>query len=76
MAKSFMADGDIVHKSLAGRADQVRPCTRCDLCGNANTWGHLHELRHQPPLRHRRGRSSPVPQQERKRVLVIGGGPC
>lgn len=39
MAKSFMADGDIVRKSLKGQQEEIRPCTRCDLCGNANTWG-------------------------------------
>ena len=39
MAKSFMADGDIVRKSLRGQQAKIRPCTRCDLCGNANTWG-------------------------------------
>ena len=39
MAKSFMADGDIVRKSLRGQQAEIRPCTRCDLCGNANTWG-------------------------------------
>lgn len=75
MAKSFMADGDIVHKSLAGRADQVRPCTRCDLCGNANTWGTSMSCAINPRCGID-GEIQPVPQQERKRVLVIGGGPA
>lgn len=75
MAKSFMADGDIVHKSLAGQADQVRPCTRCDLCGNANTWGTSMSCAINPRCGID-GEIQPVPQQERKRVLVIGGGPA
>jgi 2,4-dienoyl-CoA reductase-like NADH-dependent reductase (Old Yellow Enzyme family)/thioredoxin reductase len=75
MAKSFMADGDIVHKSLAGQADRVRPCTRCDLCGNANTWGTSMSCAINP----RCGIFGPiekVPEADRKKVMVIGGGPA
>ncbi|MCD8144081.1 MAG: FAD-dependent oxidoreductase [Oscillospiraceae bacterium] len=75
MAKSFMADGDLVHKSLAGKQSSIRPCTRCDLCGNANTWGTNMSCAINP----RCGISAPieqVPAAERKRVMVIGGGPA
>ncbi len=75
MAKSHMADGELVQKSLAGRADAVRPCTRCDLCGNANTWGTSMSCAVNP----RMGIAAPipkVPEGERKKVMVIGGGPA
>lgn len=75
MAKSFMADGDLVHKSLAGQASQVRPCTRCDLCGNANAWGTAMSCAINP----RCGISGPIealPEAQRKKVMVIGGGPA
>ena len=75
MAKSHMADGELVAKSLAGRADEVRPCTRCDLCGNANTYGTSMSCAVNP----RMGVSGPIPPvapEARKRVLVIGGGPA
>ena len=39
MAKSYMADEDLIHKSIRGHAEEVRPCTRCDWCGNANNFG-------------------------------------
>ena len=39
MAKSYMADENLIHKSIRGHAEEVRPCTRCDWCGNANNFG-------------------------------------
>ena len=75
MAKSFMADGDIVHKSLRGEADKVRPCTRCDLCGNANTWGTSMSCAINPRCGIY-GEIEKVPEDECKKVMVIGGGPA
>lgn len=75
MAKSFMADGDIVHKSLAGMEDKVRPCTRCDLCGNANTWGTSMRCAINPRCGIY-GEIEKVPEYQRKNVMVIGGGPA
>ena len=75
MAKSFMADGDLVHKSLSGQADRVRPCTRCDLCGNANTWGTSMSCAVNPRCGIY-GEIERVPERERKHVMVIGGGPA
>ncbi len=75
MAKSFMADGRLVEKSLVGEVEQVRPCTRCDLCGNANTWGTAMSCAVNP----RCGVSGEIqllPQEQRKRVMVVGGGPA
>lgn len=73
MAKSFMADGDLVWKSLDGRADEVRPCTRCDHCGNANVYGTSMHCAVNPHM----GESEPIPKAEiSKRVMVIGGGPA
>ena len=75
MAKSFMADGDLVHKSLKGQVEAVRPCTRCDLCGNANTWGTNMSCAINPRCGVS-GKIEPVPESERKNVMVIGGGPA
>lgn len=75
MAKSFMADGNIVHKSLAGQADRVRPCTRCDLCGNANTWGTSMSCAVNPRCGIH-GEIEKVPESHRKNIMVIGGGPA
>ncbi|MCI8539155.1 MAG: FAD-dependent oxidoreductase [Oscillospiraceae bacterium] len=72
MAKSFMADGDLVQKSITGRPEEVRPCTRCDLCGNANTYGTSMRCAVNPRL----GESGPIPPAPiSRKVMVIGGGP-
>ncbi|MBR1780287.1 MAG: FAD-dependent oxidoreductase [Oscillospiraceae bacterium] len=75
MAKSYMADGDIIHKSLAGRSDLVRPCTRCDLCGNANTYGTAMSCAINPRCGIS-GEIEALPEAQRKKVVVIGGGPA
>ena len=75
MAKSFMADGDIIHKSLAGESAEVRPCTRCDLCGNANTYGTAMSCAINPRCGIA-GEIEQLPEAERKNVMVIGGGPA
>ncbi len=72
MAKSYMADGELVQKSLAGKVEDIRPCTRCDLCGNANTYGTSMRCAINP----RMGETGPIPPAaESKKVMVIGGGP-
>ena len=75
MAKSFMADHELVSKSLGGREDEVRPCTRCDLCGNANVYGTSMSCAINPRMGIS-GSISPVSAEERKKVMVIGGGPA
>ena len=75
MAKSFMADGDIIHKSLDDETETIRPCTRCDLCGNANTWGTAMSCAINP----RCGISGEIEKinpEEKKKVMIIGGGPA
>ena len=72
MAKSHMADGELVKKSLEGRTDEIRPCTRCDLCGNANMFGTSMRCAVNP----RMGLDGKIePAEEKKKVMVIGGGP-
>ena len=72
MAKAYMADNDIIHKSVRGHADDVRPCTRCDWCGNANTYGTSMRCAINPML----GKSIDLTTlaKSRKKVMVIGGG--
>ena len=73
MAKSYMADAELIHKSVRGRADEVRPCTRCDWCGNANNFGTSMRCAVNPMLGRRVDLASLA--SERKRVMIIGGGP-
>ncbi len=74
MAKAYMADEELIYKSIHGRADEVRPCTRCDWCGNANNYGTSMHCAINPML----GKKLDLAKlaESKKRVMVIGGGPA
>ncbi len=74
MAKAYMADNQLIHKSVRGRAEDVRPCTRCDWCGNANNFGTSMRCAINPQL----GRNIDLAKLagSRKKVLIAGGGPA
>lgn len=75
MAKAYMADEDLIHKSIRGKADTVRPCTRCDWCGNANNYGTSMRCAINPILGKDIDLSALVKPGKEKHVMVIGGGP-
>lgn len=75
MAKAYMADENLIHKSIRGQAEDVRPCTRCDWCGNANNFGTSMRCAINPMLGKDIELSKLVAPGEEKHVMVIGGGP-
>ena len=75
MAKSYMADENLIHKSIRGHAEEVRPCTRCDWCGNANNFGTSMRCAVNPMLGRDIELSKLVEPGQEKHVMVIGGGP-
>lgn len=75
MAKSYMADENLIHKSIRGHAEEVRPCTRCDWCGNANNFGTSMRCAINPLLGRDIDLSKLVEPGQEKDVMVIGGGP-
>lgn len=75
MAKAYMADEELIHKSIRGKADEVRPCTRCDWCGNANNYGTSMRCAINPMLGKDLDLTALVKPGEEKHVMVIGGGP-
>lgn len=75
MAKSYMADENLIHKSIRGQAEDVRPCTRCDWCGNANNFGTSMRCAINPMLGKDIDLSKLVAPGAEKHVMVIGGGP-
>ena len=75
MAKSYMADENLIHKSSRGHAEEVRPCTRCDWCGNANNFGTSMRCAINPMLGKDIDLSKLVEPGQEKHVMVIGGGP-
>ena len=75
MAKAYMADENLIHKSIRGHAEDVRPCTRCDWCGNANNFGTSMRCAINPMLGKDIDLSKLVEPGHEKHVMVIGGGP-
>lgn len=75
MAKSYMADENLIHKSIRGQAEDVRPCTRCDWCGNANNYGTSMRCAINPMLGKDLDLTKLVTPGQEKHVMVIGGGP-
>ncbi len=74
MAKAYMADNHLIHKSVRGHAEDVRPCTRCDWCGNANNYGTSMRCAINPMLGKELDLASLA--RSKKKVLVAGGGPA
>ena len=74
--RSLLADPQMVWKSAAGREDDVRPCLKCmDGCGRI-----FHGLPARcavnPELGYETEARLLQPAADRKKVLVIGGGPA
>ncbi|WP_313802493.1 FAD-dependent oxidoreductase [Sphingobium sp.] len=78
MVRGLIADPDLVNKSLAGRADQVRPCIGCNQGCAA---GALVAMRMECTVNAAVGRERVMgdhfltPVESPKTVLIIGGGP-
>ncbi|MFC1862580.1 FAD-dependent oxidoreductase [Thermodesulfobacteriota bacterium] len=75
MAKSYMADNELIYKSLDDKVEDIRPCTRCDHCGGHNLYGLSMRCAVNPRL----GNPEPiisVKPDDSKNVMIIGGGPA
>jgi 2,4-dienoyl-CoA reductase-like NADH-dependent reductase (Old Yellow Enzyme family) len=79
MVRALMADPDLPVKSQQGRADEVRPCVGASLCIDGIYTSGRSNCIHNPAT----GREEELPQritavepQDRKRCVVIGGGPA
>lgn len=74
--RSIVADPDCVEKARKGKDDTIRPCIRCNNCVGPNVF-------FTTPLRcavnPRAGRETEFlylkPSKERKKVVIVGGGP-
>ncbi len=76
MGRAHIADPEIVNKSRRGEADDVRPCLRCNVCGER-------PARYLPvrcsvnPVTGREAEYKHLsPAEPKKRVAIVGGGPA
>ena len=75
MAKSLMADPRMIVKGEKGREDDIRPCMRCLYCLRNNDESHLDGCAVNPILGWEYKYKSLIPVLEKKKVMIIGGGP-
>ncbi|SCW80372.1 2,4-dienoyl-CoA reductase [Sphingobium faniae] len=79
IVRGLIADPDLVSKSLAGKAEEVRPCIGCNqgCAAGALVTGHMECTVNAAVGRERfMGEHLLEPTAEPKTVLVIGGGPA
>jgi 2,4-dienoyl-CoA reductase-like NADH-dependent reductase (Old Yellow Enzyme family)/thioredoxin reductase len=77
MARSLIADPDAVNKAKKGREDLIRPCVRCNTCIDFSHRSLLPVHCAVNPLAGREAEFLNLPSPtQKKKVVVIGGGPA
>lgn len=76
-ARPFIADGDFVNKAYENRAEDVRPCLRCNKCHvpGPEKWNTVCSVNPEFGIEHKVERLQSPPERKKK-IAVIGGGPC
>lgn len=77
MARPFIADIELIKKSISGHATDVRPCVKCMRCHDSCIFGNHMQCTVNPVV----GIDSivertPVKAPIKKKVAIIGGGPA
>lgn len=78
MARPFVADPEFMIKAAQGRNEDIRPCIRCDNCCGRSAFFKKTRCSVNPI----NGRESDYPKgrvdkaDEKKKVLIVGGGPA
>ncbi len=77
MARSLIADPELIIKGKEGRSEDVTPCIKCMRCHDSTVYGHHFQCSVNPKA----GLSATIdkmvcPPENEKKVAVIGGGPA
>jgi 2,4-dienoyl-CoA reductase-like NADH-dependent reductase (Old Yellow Enzyme family)/thioredoxin reductase len=76
MARALLCDPELLKKSYRGEPETVRPCLRCFGCSSGGIFGGHVSCAVNPQLGRDFRYSRIWPAEEKKRVVVIGGGPA
>lgn len=77
ISRAFIADPEIIHKSVEGRSDDVVPCIKCMRCHDNTVFGHFLRCSVNPTIGLLHCIDSMIiPPKNKKKVAVIGGGPA
>ncbi len=79
LGRPFIADADLMRKSLAGQQKEVRPCIRCNWCAGRPRHTFLPTRCSVNPIA-ARGVEYPTEHSiakadKKKRIMIVGGGP-
>ena len=77
MARALMADPEMVNKTRRGDNAEVRPCLRCNYCTSKNTSLNLPiRCAVNPVLGRETEYTNIEPAKNRKKIVIVGGGPA
>ena len=76
MARNILADMDFVNKAYRGKPELIRPCLRCIECASRPAVGGGVRCSVNPQLGRELYYDSIQKANQRKKVVVIGGGPA
>ena len=77
MARSLIADPELIRKGMKGRTEDVTPCIKCMRCHDSTVYGHHFQCAVNPTAGLEASLKKLVQEPgECKKVAVIGGGPA
>lgn len=74
MCRRAVADPNYCNKVIEGRAEDIRPCVGCYTCYDYSERGLISECMVNPTLYKGKEYGTLTPADQKKRVLIIGGG--
>jgi 2,4-dienoyl-CoA reductase-like NADH-dependent reductase (Old Yellow Enzyme family)/thioredoxin reductase len=76
IARSLIADLDVIHKGLEGRQEDVIPCVKCMRCHDSDNYAQHMQCTVNPRVGLEPAVDAMPAPSQKKKVAVIGGGPA
>jgi len=76
MGRALIADPELPLKALEGRLEEIRPCTACNMGCNDRMYRYLDISCQTNPMVGREMYCKIEPASQKKKVLIVGGGPA
>jgi 2,4-dienoyl-CoA reductase-like NADH-dependent reductase (Old Yellow Enzyme family)/NADPH-dependent 2,4-dienoyl-CoA reductase/sulfur reductase-like enzyme len=76
MGRAQVADPELVNKTYRGEADDIRPCLRCNVCGEKPKDSFPVRCAVNPVTGREMEYRYLSPPEKKKKIVIIGGGPA
>jgi len=77
LSRAFIADPNLISKSMAEKTDDVVPCIKCMRCHDSTVFGYFFQCSVNPTIGIQYKVNSMIsPPKSTKNIAVIGGGPA